>query len=125
AWEVVAYHGIETQRGGLRGARCCDLEARDAEARGEEPTKNSDPKERRSVENLLIPQQVREVFLVRGIVRLPLAALFRRDRLIFAGPSVKTVIDVLKHFGDRGRFHEFAYARKRGDCAVKVLGARL
>ncbi len=80
---------------------------------------------RASVDDLKVLQYLREFVLIGGVVRIPFEALFRCKRLILAGLGVKLVIDRLKHFGDRGRFQEFAYAWKRGHCGIEALGARL
>ncbi len=80
---------------------------------------------RASVDNLNAPQEVGKFFLISGVVRLPFEALFRRERLVFAGLGVEPVIEVLEHFGDRGRFQEFAHAWNRRHTGVETLGARL
>src|SRR5882757_6620853 len=80
---------------------------------------------RASVNNLKAPQQVGEFFLIGGAIRLPFKALARRERLVLARLSVDPVIDVMELFGDRGRFQELAYSRKRGETSVEMLGTRL
>ena len=66
-----------------------------------------------------------EFFLIGGVVRFPFEALFRRERLVLARLAVEAVIGVLEHFGDDGRFQDFAHARERGDTVVEALGAGL
>jgi hypothetical protein len=86
------------------------------------------PKRRKQwelLDDLKALQQLGEFFLIGGVVGLPLQALFRSERLVLAGLGVEPVIGVLEHFGDRGRFQEFAYGRKRRDTRVETLGARL
>ena len=148
--EVVAYHGIGARRG-LHGAPCRDyigkrknwqekfekryahtLPSLRAEISGPTRPKRTNgeltkhqSEGRALVDDLKVPRHLGEFVLIGGVVRLPFEALFRRKRLILAGLGVKLVIDRLKHFGDRGRFQEFAYARKRGHCGIEALGARL